>query len=107
MPAGKNHSNFALNTRLSAPRYDTWCKSQVITIHFTHNDFASLGLFHKYSIGIPTCPNSPEALTLYTTYFIGKEYVKFHEYFYIKWEKIIVKSFQKRKYFRVYFEIAQ
>jgi hypothetical protein len=30
MPAGQNHSNFALNTRLSAPRYDTWCKIQVI-----------------------------------------------------------------------------
>ncbi len=29
MPAGQNHSNFALNTRLSAPRYDTWCKIQV------------------------------------------------------------------------------
>jgi hypothetical protein len=32
MPAGQNHSNFALNTRLSAPRYDTWCKIQVIHI---------------------------------------------------------------------------
>jgi hypothetical protein len=31
MPAGQNHSNFALNTRLSAPRYDTWCKIQVST----------------------------------------------------------------------------
>jgi hypothetical protein len=30
MPAGQNHSNFALNTRLSAPRYNTWCKIQVI-----------------------------------------------------------------------------
>jgi len=30
MLAGQNHSNFALNTRLSAPRYDTWCKIQVI-----------------------------------------------------------------------------
>jgi len=30
MPAGQNHSNFALNTRLSAPRYDTWCKIQVL-----------------------------------------------------------------------------
>jgi hypothetical protein len=30
MSAGQNHSNFALNTRLSAPRYDTWCKIQVI-----------------------------------------------------------------------------
>ena len=29
MPAGQNHSNFALNTRLSSPRYDTWCKIQV------------------------------------------------------------------------------
>jgi len=29
MPEGQNHSNFALNTRLSAPRYDTWCKIQV------------------------------------------------------------------------------
>jgi hypothetical protein len=25
-PAGQNHSNFALNTGLSAPLYDTWCK---------------------------------------------------------------------------------
>jgi hypothetical protein len=33
MPAGQNHSNFALNTRLSAPRYDTWCKIQVICPH--------------------------------------------------------------------------
>jgi hypothetical protein len=31
MPVGQNHSNFALKTRLSAPRYDTWCKIQVIT----------------------------------------------------------------------------
>ena len=31
MPAGQNHSNFALNSRLSAPRYDTWCKIQVLT----------------------------------------------------------------------------
>jgi N-methylhydantoinase B len=30
MPVGQNHSNFALNTRLSSPRYDTWCKIQVI-----------------------------------------------------------------------------
>jgi hypothetical protein len=30
MVAGQNHSNFALNTRLSAPRYDTWCKIQVL-----------------------------------------------------------------------------
>ena len=30
MPAGQNHSNFALNTRLSSPRYDTWCKIQVL-----------------------------------------------------------------------------
>jgi hypothetical protein len=30
MPAGQNHSNFALNTRLSAPRYDSWCKIQVV-----------------------------------------------------------------------------
>jgi uncharacterized protein (DUF433 family) len=30
MPAGQNHSSFALNTRLSAPRYDTWCKIQVL-----------------------------------------------------------------------------
>jgi len=30
MPAGQNHSNFALNKGLSAPRYDTWCKVQVI-----------------------------------------------------------------------------
>ncbi len=30
MPAGQNHSNFALKTRLSAPRYDTWCKIQVL-----------------------------------------------------------------------------
>jgi hypothetical protein len=26
MSAGQNHSNFTLNTKLSAPRYDTWCK---------------------------------------------------------------------------------
>ena len=32
MPAGQNHSNVALNTRLSAPRYGTWCKIQVISI---------------------------------------------------------------------------
>jgi hypothetical protein len=31
MPAGQNHSNFALKTRLSAPRYDTWCKIQVVS----------------------------------------------------------------------------
>jgi hypothetical protein len=31
MPADQNHSNFALNTMLSAPRYDTWCKIQVIS----------------------------------------------------------------------------
>ena len=30
MVADQNHSNFALNTRLSAPRYDTWCKIQVL-----------------------------------------------------------------------------
>jgi hypothetical protein len=33
MPAGQNQSNFALNARLSAPRYYTWCKIQVITIY--------------------------------------------------------------------------
>jgi hypothetical protein len=32
MLAGQNHSNFALNTRLSAPRYDTWCKIQVLNL---------------------------------------------------------------------------
>jgi hypothetical protein len=32
MPAGQNHSNFALNTRLSAPRYDAWCKIQVLEL---------------------------------------------------------------------------
>ncbi len=32
MVAGQNHSNFALNTRLSAPRYDTWCKIQVLSL---------------------------------------------------------------------------
>jgi hypothetical protein len=32
MPAGQNHSNFALNTRLSAPRYDIWCKIQVLNL---------------------------------------------------------------------------
>ncbi len=31
MPAGQNHSNFALNKGLSAPRYDNWCKIQVGT----------------------------------------------------------------------------
>ena len=31
MPAGQNHSNFTLITRLSAPRYDTWCKIQVLS----------------------------------------------------------------------------
>jgi hypothetical protein len=30
MPAGQNYSNCALNTRVSAPRYDTRCKIQVI-----------------------------------------------------------------------------
>jgi hypothetical protein len=30
MPAGQNHSNFALNPKLSAPRYDNWCKIQVL-----------------------------------------------------------------------------
>jgi hypothetical protein len=30
MAAGQNHSNFVLKTRLSAPRYDTWCKIQVV-----------------------------------------------------------------------------
>jgi hypothetical protein len=30
MPAGQNHSNFALNPRLSAARYDKWCKIQVL-----------------------------------------------------------------------------
>ena len=30
MPAGQKHYNFAINTRLSSPRYDTWCKIQVI-----------------------------------------------------------------------------
>jgi hypothetical protein len=30
MSAGQNHSNFAINTRLSSPRYDTWYKIQVI-----------------------------------------------------------------------------
>ncbi len=31
MLAGQNHSNFALNKRLSSPRYDTWCKIQVLS----------------------------------------------------------------------------
>jgi ATP-dependent Lon protease len=31
MPAGQNRSNFALETRFSAPRYGTWCKIQVPT----------------------------------------------------------------------------
>ncbi len=29
MPAGRNPSNCALHTWVSAPRYDTWCKIQV------------------------------------------------------------------------------
>jgi hypothetical protein len=32
MPVGQNRSNFALNTRLSAPRYDTWCKIQALNL---------------------------------------------------------------------------
>jgi hypothetical protein len=34
LPAGQNYSNFALNTRLSAPRYDTWCKIQLLIWFF-------------------------------------------------------------------------
>jgi len=30
MPAGQNHSNCDLNKRVSAPRYDTWYKIQVL-----------------------------------------------------------------------------
>jgi hypothetical protein len=37
MFAGQNHSNFSLNTRLSAPRYDTWCKIQVLTWHIKNS----------------------------------------------------------------------
>jgi len=32
MSAGQNHSNIALNTRPSAPRYDTWYKIQVLKV---------------------------------------------------------------------------
>ena len=39
MPAGQNHSNFALNTRLSAPRYDTWCKIQVINLKLNNDKY--------------------------------------------------------------------
>jgi hypothetical protein len=39
MPAGQNHSNFALNTTLSAPRYDTWCKIQVLKNFFVFANF--------------------------------------------------------------------
>ena len=42
MPAGQNHSNFALNTRLSAPRYDTWCKIQVLKTLLYSEDPLSL-----------------------------------------------------------------
>jgi hypothetical protein len=50
MPAGQNHSNFALNTRLSAPRCDTWCKIQVLT--FSDGSKAVYGLksFRKEKI---------------------------------------------------------
>jgi hypothetical protein len=30
MPADQTHSNSVLNTRLSAPYYNTWCKIQVM-----------------------------------------------------------------------------
>ena len=59
MPAGQNHSNFALNTRLSAPRYDTWCKIQVITFFFAKSgNIILIWNFKSYSIDFNCSTNS-------------------------------------------------
>jgi hypothetical protein len=49
MPAGQNHSNFALNTRLSAPRDDTWCKIQVIKRYSTKPEKTKIAFKNDWS----------------------------------------------------------
>ncbi len=42
MPPSRNHSNYPLNTELSAPRYDNRCKIQVVR---------NFSRYNKYNLG--------------------------------------------------------
>jgi hypothetical protein len=65
MPPGQNHSNFALKTGLSAPRYDTWCKIQV---------FILLPVFYLLPTAYCLLPIIPHVITVV----LAKKYVNFY-----------------------------
>ena len=85
MPAGQNHSNFALNARFSSPRYDTWCKIQVLQYRAWHT-YYHLGflkpLFNNLILKSIVGPNRKRAGTsrvrIYPVPVGGLDFLRLH-----------------------------